>query len=264
MKNILIWPLAVFIVIVGCNQKPEKENKSQLRPAYAQPIAEDYDSSFAGKRIVYAEKSIAVDGNPSDYSWTLAEWQPINQLWLGKISGPKDFSGRYKVLYNANQLYVLAEIIDDKLSDTHADQLSKYWDDDCLEIFIDEDASGGDHQYNHSAFAYHIALNGSVVDLNEDKQPFQIKDHVRSTRKCKGDTCIWEMSVSVYDSTFKDYKPGNPVLLQKGKKLGFALAYCDNDNSKEREAFIGSVPIDAEDKNQAFINASYFEKVMLD
>jgi hypothetical protein len=29
----------------------------------------------------------------------------------------------------------------------------RHWDDDYLEVFVDEDFSGGDHQYNHRVLA---------------------------------------------------------------------------------------------------------------
>ena len=34
-------------------------------------------------------------------------------------------------------LYLLVEITDDVLFDQHANPLHLYWDDDCIEIFID-------------------------------------------------------------------------------------------------------------------------------
>jgi hypothetical protein len=51
----------------------------------------------------------------------------------------------------------------------HRDPLVQYWDDDCLEIFLDEDFSGGDHQYNHNAFAYHVSLDNQAIDIGTDK-----------------------------------------------------------------------------------------------
>ncbi|MEN0006928.1 MAG: sugar-binding protein, partial [Bacteroidota bacterium] len=87
------------------------------------------------------------------------------QRWLGEPYTDEDFSGRYKLTWSEDFIYILAEIQDDTLIDIHEDGLDRYWDDDCLEIFIDEDHSGGNHQYSHNAFAYHIALDGKVVDI---------------------------------------------------------------------------------------------------
>jgi hypothetical protein len=52
-------------------------------------------------------------------------------------------------------------------------------------------------------------------------------------------------------------------MLKTGKKIGFALAYCDNDGSLERESYIGSVFIPGTDKNQAWINADILGTLIL-
>ena len=57
------------------------------------------------------------------------------------------------------------------LVDKIKNPLERWWDEDCVEIFIDEDNSGGNHQFNHNAFAYHIGLNGDVVDLDSKDTP---------------------------------------------------------------------------------------------
>lgn len=50
------------------------------------------------------------------------------------------------------------------------------------------------------------------------------------------------------------------VTLFEGRNLGFMLAYCDNDGSKEREHFIGSTDIKAVNgnKNLGYITADVF------
>ena len=54
-----------------------------------------------------------------------------------------------------------------------------------------------------------------------------------------------------------------PLVIEQIK--GFMLAYCDNDGSKEREHFIGSVEIAPKngDKNRGYIDASVFGKLWL-
>ena len=56
-------------------------------------------------------------------------------MW-GSAPESGDFSGRYKLRWNKDALYLLAEIQDDHLSDTYANPLERYWDDDCLEISL--------------------------------------------------------------------------------------------------------------------------------
>ncbi|HEY9058916.1 MAG TPA: sugar-binding protein [Pseudobacteroides sp.] len=109
-----------------------------------------------------------VDGVGGDSCWDMGDWAPIESLWLGQQPSKSDLSGRYKILWTKERLYFLIEIVDDLISDTHNDPLTDYYKDDTLEIFIDEDGSGGDHRYSHNAFAYHISVKDfNAVDLNK-------------------------------------------------------------------------------------------------
>ena len=105
-----------------------------------------------------------VDGDASDAAWDEARWQTIGYRWLGPEYSAADFQGRFKVVWTGERIHLLAEIVDDILYDAHRDPLVQYWDDDCLEIFIDEDFSGGEHHYNHNAFAYHFSLANQAID----------------------------------------------------------------------------------------------------
>jgi len=235
-----------------------------------------------------------IDGLGNEVSWQLAKWQPIDHLILGTQPSKDDFSGRFKIMWDEEQLYLLVEITDDILFDQHANPLYHYWDDDCLEVFIDEDASGGNHQFNFNAFAYHIALDNQVVDIGEKKtngsdNVVLLNDHVTSQwrRSEKSpNTVVWELAVRVFDDSFnmqevmKDTmqrpiplslytamqtKKSQPVKLAEGKTLGFMLAYCDNDGSKEREHFMSSTdikPING-NKNLGYITADVFSALTL-
>lgn len=205
-----------------------------------------------------------LDGKAGDPAWQDAEWQALDQVWIGAAPNPNDFSGRYMTCWDENNLYILAEITDDTLVDIHSDGLFKYWDDDCLEVFVDEDASGGIHQYNHNAFAYHIALDGKVVDIRPDSAFAYYNDHCAMRRTIVGKTTTWEVAVKIFDGNkYADDAENIPKILKSGKKMGFALAYCDNDHSAERENFIGSVRVEGEDKNRGWIDAGIFGEITL-
>jgi hypothetical protein len=200
-----------------------------------------------------------IDGVADDEVWQTSPWLSLDQAWIGKTPTPQDYQGRYKLAWDENNLYVLAEITDDTLIDIHPDGLLKYWDDDCLEIFVDEDATGGNHQYNYNAFAYHIALDGKVVDVAPDSSFHYFNDHCFTRRKTDGHVTVWEVAVKIFDG--KDYETDGQNIaksLKSGKKMGFALAYCDNDHSPERENFMGNVVVEGADKNRGWIDAGIF------
>lgn len=204
-----------------------------------------------------------IDGIANESIWSETSWHPIDQRWLGEPYSVEDFSGQFKLTWEENALYVLAEITDDVLLDQHQDPLKLWWDDDCVEIFIDEDNSGGEHQYNHNAFAYHIALDGNVVDMSPEKVGKLYNNHVQSNHVTSGNTTIWELKFSLYDDSYNENGLNTPVKISAGKKIGFAIAYCHNDGSLERENFIGSIPVEGEDKNRGWIDANIFGTIVL-
>lgn len=209
-------------------------------------------------KVKQAKTSLIIDGLANETAWQQATWLPLDQLWLGNAYAPHDFEGKYKLTWTEDALYLLAEIKDDVLTDTHADPLTLWWDDDCLELFIDEDNSGGQHQYNHNAFAYHIALDGNVVDMSTEKKGKLYNSHLTSKRVTTGNTSIWEVKISLFSDNYKENEQNIPLKLHLGKTIGFALAYCDNDTSKTRENFIGSIYVEGNDKNRGWIDANIF------
>ena len=140
--------------------------------------------------------------------------------------------------------------------DSHRDPLVQYWDDDCLEIFLDEDYSGGDHQYNHNAFAYHVSLDNQAIDIGTDKLPHSYSHHVQSRWQQRGDKVVWELAIDIYTDDYVDGSTKNaPVKLSAGKVMGLMIAWCDNDGSELRENFMGSESAPGEKKDRGWIDA---------
>ena len=224
-------------------------------------------SQTKSTHVKHTASPVKVDGL-AEQAWDNATWQSIAYLMAGSQPQPEDFSGRYKILWDAQYLYIQVEIIDDILFDKMAEPTVNYWDDDCLEIFIDSDASGGNHQYNHSAFAYHIALDNQAVDLGEDQEARLYNDHVTSRwqRHFKHhEKIIWEVAVKLFPNNYSDVHPILPIALKPEQKIGFMLAYCDNDGSDTREHFMGShkiKPVDG-DPNRGWIDANVFGNIIL-
>ena len=208
--------------------------------------------------------SPTIDGIVDDDAWQQAEWRELSNRWLGPEYTADDFEGRYKIVWTADRLFILGEFVDDILIDTHRDPLVQYWDDDCLEIFIDEDFSGGDHQYSHNAFAYHFSLDNQAIDIGTDELPHSYSHHVESRWQQQGNKLVWELAIDVYSDDYVDGSAGNvPVTLSAGKIIGLMLAYCDNDGSELRENFIGSEAVENGPKDRGWIDAGIFGSLIL-
>lgn len=242
MQKILVIALCFCFAIVSCTAKKKDHQLIEVKKALKSPI---------------------IDGKAIDNCWNMAQWQALDQNWLGDAYTHEDFSGRYKLSWDTGALYILVEITDDVLSDRTNDPLELYWEDDTLEFFIDEDNSGGDHTYSYNAFAYHMALDGNVIDLAPDKNPRKYNNHILQKKITQGKTTIWEVAIYLYDDTYTDGKDNLKALLKANKKIGFAMAYCDNDGGSQRENFVGSVFISGEDKNKAWQNADFFGTLIL-
>ncbi len=188
--------------------------------------------------------SPVIDGSGADAIWESTPWYPISELWEGTSVKPADFQGRYKIAWDENNLYLLVEIDDDTLTENTTPDIDLPHQADCLIIFLDEDASGGDPALNHNAFAYHLLLDGRVRDNASDSTWRTFDDHCWVRRITRSSTSTWEIALRVYDS--KQYQPGAeniPKLLKAGKKMGFALAYGDRDNALQWESVVGNIKI---------------------
>ncbi|MFT5481654.1 MAG: hypothetical protein ACI9GW_000299 [Halieaceae bacterium] len=225
-------------------------------PSCAAPSHDDGRSYYAAPR---AQQAPQVDGVADESIWQKAEWRELNHRWLGPEVSEEDFQGRYKVVWTEDKVYLLAEIVDDVLIDTHRDPLEQYWDDDTLEVFIDEDHSGGNHQFNHNAFAYHLSLDNQAIDIGTDKLPHSYTHHVESRWQQRGDKLVWEVSFDIYSDAYRDGAADNQAQkLKAGKVLGFLVAYCDNDGSELRENFMGSEFAAGDAKDRGWIDAGLF------
>ena len=210
---------------------------------------------------------IVIDGEATEESWANAEWHAIDKVLIpyGATMDEGDFEGRFKVTWDESYLYVLVEATDDSLSDDHADPLMNWWDDDCVEIFIDEDRSGGDHQQNNNAFAYHVSLSYDAIDLDENGQGINYKDHIMVEMDTIGpNTYLWEIAVKIYDESYDENDPeASRVDLMNDKLMGFAIAYCDNDETTSRENFISNRELTEATANDMYKNADHFGPMVL-
>lgn len=271
MKKIL-YTAAIVSILFACKNEEKKQDSTEKQKQEEVYEVKETTSKNSEEKENHQLRSISkaqvapeIDGVANDTVWQNLEWYQLDQKWVGDDYSEEDYQGKYKLTWDEEAIYILAEIQDYILIDQYEDPFKQWWDDDCVEVFVDEDNSGGEHQYGHNAFAYHVALDGNVVDYGPDKKPHLYNDHVKSAHKTEGNTTIWELKVKIYPDTYQDENNSvEPVKLSAGKNVGFALAYCDNDTSKTRENFIGSVYVPGEDKNQGWINADIFGTLHLE
>lgn len=242
MKTSIV--IAFSFLLVSCSTKPQKEDHQIIN-------------------VFKTDKAFVIDGKDSESFWEQCSWYTIDQNWLGNTYSQDDFFGRYKLSWNDNALLILVEITDDNLYSPYKDPLKLWWNNDCLEILVDEDNSGGLHQNNDNAFDYYLGLDGNITDVNCNKKPELYNKHITYKRVSENKLSTWEIAIKFYKEGFGSIPGYTMENLRKNKKIGFALAYCDNDNSTERENTIGSVYVPGENKNQGWINADIFGTIIL-
>jgi hypothetical protein len=199
-----------------------------------------------------------------DGVWDRASWAPIDVFWLGTQSNPsaQDYSGRYKALWDENYLYVLYDITDDRIYDGARDALARYWEDDTVELFIDENRDGFPHLYNTHAWTYHISTYGDVVDSTTYRAKL-LNDHIDSRLVSNGTQHYWEMRIRIFGADYDDEKANVPLQLYTGKLMGFSACYIDNDGSPQRESMMGSVDTQGHKDNLGYLDASVFGSMLL-
>ena len=257
--------------------------------------------------------SPVIDGQANDAAWDLVEWQPIDQIWmpydndpdylgheagLRLWDGPDDFTGNFKVVWSSetNLLYFLVEVIDDVFVDGYVYNSSPsagggYPNYDIVEVFIDEDRSGGLHVFDgtgsvandwgsnaENAFAYHLAAN---APHNEEVQTgfhaldiagsswgnYRIADYAShfpefALRK-DGNLYTWEFSLIVHNDSYNHQnQEASVVKLESAKIMGLSMAYCDNDEPDRsplrRNHFFGSVDVPLRAYNDHWKDADWF------
>ena len=247
------------------------------------------------------------DGIGDEEFWANCPWYTIDQVWLPynndvdypgatkeasskPITDEHDFSGKFKLAWNEeeNMLYLLAVITDDVFVSGYAG-VGSYSVYDVLEIFIDEDRSGGEHELDlgssvaANAFSYHInsvpyedgdvqnymsamdiaGSKGDIVNYNNHFPYFALRKD--------GNTYTYELAMKLYRgesgiSYETDAANEYEVQLYEGKVSGFSLAYCDNDdpNNLSRDHFIGSSYLPAGKNNSNYQNADLFGELLFE
>jgi hypothetical protein len=244
-----------------------------------------------------------IDGKGEDSCWQKVQWQSIGQVWIpyGTKVDSNDYWGNYKVVWSSstNLLYFLVDVTDNIFIDGyHPGTTPEIFNYDIIEVFIDEDKSGGLHVFDgkgedgiqwgtnaENAFSYHIyapfpedgkITTTPIVDdiagtnwSNAARADYTFHVPEFALRKT-GQQAAWEFSLAVYNDTYSNTmtkKDSARSHLYDGKIIGLTLAYCDNDSPKKepkvREKFYGSVPVPPAAYNDHWKNSDYFGRVKL-
>ena len=245
-------------------------SSSSVASSSSAPIIQS--NHYDAPRAIFAPN---IDGF-EEVEWDVAHWQKIDVRWLGaqrEYPSAEDYSGRYKAMWDSNYLYLLVDITDDVIFDHDRNPLSQQLHiDDTVELFIDEDNSGGNHWNNNAAnaWAYHVSIYKDVVDFGLSGQPVLLNDHIQTAINTQGTRHLWEMRISLYGDQYNFAQGANntPVTLFAGKTLGFSACYIDNDNSisesaYDRESMMGSVDSQGHRDDQGYMNADAFGTMTL-
>ena len=207
-----------------------------------------------------------IDGKPDDACWDSAVWAPIDQIWIGTATTADDYTGAFKVVWTPSRLYILEKYTRSVINDNYAGVCAgDIYNQDCAEIFIDENHDGGYYLKTYKAFAYHLMTTGDACAIgpsgsfeNHDADMTFVFDSAGNH------IYYWEIELKVFADTYV-YGAATPVTLNAGKQMGFSLAYNTNDGDATRKNMFGSHYIaDPAHRNDSYMNASYLGDLFLD
>jgi oligosaccharide reducing-end xylanase len=108
--------------------------------------------------VPYTEQKITIDGIP-DKLWDAAQEVQSGKVVLGTITSATDLTAAFRALWDAQNLYLLVSVIDDKLNATAIES----YQNDGVEVFIDRK---NDKAFSYAAddFHYRLLWNSTTVE----------------------------------------------------------------------------------------------------
>jgi hypothetical protein len=262
--NILV--LILSVIFISCGNNKSVDQKNTYVPDSCQSDSKATSTIAKEDGVFTAHKTLSplqIDGCSKDSIWSKVDWYSMNYIWMGEAIDSTDYQGRFKLAWDSEYLYVLVEVVDDYLNPTLENGIENYWKGDYVEVFIDEDQSGGMHQYNHQAFAYHVSTEGHAIDKNTSQETVFFDDHINVERSQEGNKYLWEMRIKLFDQQFDENSTENiPVRITDQKRIGFSIAYGDNDGNNSRENFMGSKKAHGINNDEGYINSDVFGSIL--
>lgn len=258
--------ILILLFSVSCVTKKTTNQESTSTSVVCSFSSEDALTTSIADGVLEAKETavpLQIDGCSKEAIWSEVDWYAMNYVWMGEPVDENDYHGRFKLAWDAEYLYVLVEVVDDYLNPTLKSGIENYWKGDYVEVFIDEDQSGGDHKFNHQAFAYHVSTEGHAIDKSTLEETIFLDKHIQVARSQDGNKHLWEMAIRVYDKSFDENSLENiPITIFKNKRIGFSLGYGDNDGNNSRENFMGSKKNHGINNDEGYTNADVFGSIL--
>lgn len=263
--NCFIFIVVSLLILGSCKNNINREQEPSATAVSCQSntgysiITDHPDGLFDAQRT---ETPVHIDGCSKDAIWSKVAWNSMNYNWMGADVDAADYQGKFKLAWDSDYLYILVEVIDDHLNPTLKDGIENYWKGDYVEVFIDEDQSGGNHKFNHQAFAYHVSTDGHAIDKNTLEETVFFDDHLKVERSQEGNKHLWELAVQLYDVSFDQNSDRNEsVKIEAQKVIGFSIAYGDNDGNNHRENFMGSKKTHGINNDEGYTHSDVFGQI---
>jgi hypothetical protein len=109
-----------------------------------------------------ASRPVVIDGK-AEALWSEARQYKLGNVIYAPISSDEDCSAYFKALWDAQNLYILVDVTDDSLKNDSDSDL--WYQDDCVEVFIDGDNSKSDN-YDSDDAQYHFDWDRTKPTMN--------------------------------------------------------------------------------------------------
>jgi Carbohydrate family 9 binding domain-like len=226
---------------------------------------------WATYKAVKRTRPIAIDGDFSDWigipAFTMAERKFFfvgQGMSADKWRGPKDLSATFRLQWDDQFLYIAIEVLDDKVTEPHGSLApgndTGSWDDDGVEIMLDNDGCGSAHYYigdslHHELHFVYSARHPFVFDnfwkpqANAPPAMFRLPDGTEEPLSYPGEVMAKNDVTPLFSAppyngafAFKKTKSGYNLEIRLalpgatmvpisagGRPIGFDLAVNDND-----------------------------------
>jgi gliding motility-associated-like protein len=234
MKNSIYCSIFLAIVPIGflffSDLKRGESNADQEKNSFINWQKRSILGSCPTNYIAFTNIPPIIDG-VVDVCWTGAEIGSFTHTTVG--TEQTDFSGsRWRALYDNTYLYVIAEIKDDVLKN---DGGTDWYNDDCLEVFIDGRYNRGTSYDNNDDFQYAFRYNDPTIVVGTN-----------SVKSSAGMSFAQHLSADGYNIEIRI--PWTTINISppiNGQTIGFDIEVDDDDGigNNDREAQVAAFDI---------------------